>query len=329
MKKLLNKLSNSQKLEDDHQEDEEILDTNFRKSSTLPADQKDSSEEIKLKRSLNKKALVKSNKDSLDFEEGGDFSNKKKGSGSLRVKNEKNADKDKLHESDGLKKSSSVKAVSIKKSSDKVKDPDNMKSPSLKSVYVSEDEQPEPESEESDEDDAAVPKRRGNSDEHSTTLLRVPSSSSSPSPRSMSSPPPRVIALSPRSPSPTFFSSSSPAPQPTFYSSPSLAPPPSFYSSPSPASPAPRLPTSPAPASAASPHVVMADEFDATFAARDRKAETDETAFSSEYGQTRSDHRVRDDDDDDDAMMMDGDDNKKGKSGLFSFGGNKPRKLKA
>jgi len=295
MKKLFNKLSYSGKMEDDMHEDEEILDINYRKPTALPADVRDNSEDIKMKRSINKKALSKS-KDSLEVEE--DFHKKKSSSGS--VKSHKSSDKNKLHESDDkvAKKSFSMRTASLFKSSDQIKDPDSMKSPSLKSVYVSEYEEPQEELDGSDsEDDAAVP-RRGSSvsadDGYSTTPLRVPSA-----PGRMSSyAPPRIISLSPRSVSPTAYTPSTP---------PSM----SLNQSPSPVA---HVPSNSFPRSASSPpavistygatpHVVVADDFDTRFASK--KSVSDETAFGSEYGATRSDYAQADDRD---TMTDDGDD---------------------
>jgi hypothetical protein len=323
MKKLFSKHS---KVDDEARDDEEILDINYRKSSSIPSDSRDDQEEIKMKRSLNKKAMLK-NKDSMETEEEFHFKNKKTSGGSVRAHKEKEkvSDKDKLHENDDkpMKKSFSMRTVSLFKSSDQEKDPDSMKSPSLKSVYVGEYEQPDPVEDSDSDDDAAVPKRRGkNEDGYSTTLLRVPSAPG----RLASLAPPQ---LAPRSVSPNGYQQSGTPTEytrpvsPIAYISPSprsisptpYAPPASpHYQSPSPTPYVPRSPT--------------ADSFDTNtgmaYGGRKQKV-SDETAFGFEYDK-RSDYNR-----DNDVMLTDeGDDgNQKSKGGLFSFGSNKPRKLKS
>jgi len=313
MKKLLNKLSNSGRMELDGGAGEERLDMHVKKTTTLPADTRDTSQDIKIKKSFSSSGSIG------------------RSSGGIKHQKDKEA-KEKLNESDDK---SLRKSGSQKKKSSEVKNPDSMRSPSLKSIFSSSYEQQRDtgliESSDSEEEDN-VPRSRGNSmhdDElleihtRSTTPVRVPSApvrlAVSPVP-AYSTPPrsnPASRAASPRMDSPpsSAFSTYSPPRSPLYTGA---------------ASPVPNLPrsvSSPNPAISNQRSVIDADEFDRRFAnpVLHSEAVSDETALGADFSHSRTESVSEDVDMDDyqGGELM----NQRSKSGLFSFG-NKPKKLK-
>lgn len=348
MKKLFNKLSASGNLREEvNTEEDEHLDTHFRKPTTLPADAKDTSEDIKVKKSFSlSKATSPRFKDALEGEE---FSKKK--STSTGLKKDKPKDKLNLNESDDkhVRKSKSAKAISPKKSSDQLKGSASMRSPSLKSIFASQYEQQkdghimDSSSDSDSEEDAFVLHQHPNpldDDEFNLSFpIRVPSAparlASSPSP----SPSPSFVSLHVRtsSPSPS-LNNGMRVTTPT--TPPPLALPPS---SPVPfsTSPTARVPaftqSPPAHALAPKPHLVIADEFDAKFGPtahdgaifgtpdsfngdRDRSESLDHFNLGKD---TRLDSESVEYTTETDEVVY------QKKSGLFSFGSNKSTKLKA
>lgn len=279
-----------------------------------------------------------------------DFSKKKSSSSGLK----KEKAKDKTEGDDKLvRKSKSMKSVSTKKSSDQIKNPNSMRSPSLKSIFGPQYEQQRDgkvimeSSDSEEEDDAFVPHQHPNlidEDNNFSAPIRVPSAPgrmSSPSSHSYSpSPSPTLVSLHTRASSPS--PSSSPYPiSPTGKRSPGS---PTFFAPQSPASTSPtaRVPaftqSPPQHVMVPTPHVIMADDLDAQFGNRSQKddtflgnrSRTDSISddFGSAFGSglAHSDSRVSDSEPIDmetDEMIH------QKKSGLFSFGSNKPMKLKA
>jgi hypothetical protein len=328
MKKLFNRLSLSGKIEsdtlrEDTYSDEEHLDTHYRKKESLPADSKDTSQDLKLKKSFSGGSGGSVGRSNKDY----DFAKKKSSSSGIKKQKDKdtkeNKDNEKLNESDdkALKKSSSLR----KKSSKSYEGKNEMKSPALKSVFVSEYEHTRDGSVESGESDDDVPHSHNDSlhddDFYTTTPIRVPSAPA----RLASSP----IALPPKSPSPSAAASAA---------SPRMDSPPSFTASPpqkafspqaqygmSPSAQLPRSVSSPNPA-AHSPKIV-ADDFDLRFGAHGH-ARTD--SISDDYEKLGNFARDRTDSvADEEAEIIPDEEmsNQKGKSGRFTFG-NKAKKLK-
>jgi len=333
MKKLLNRLSTSGKIEanslreEDTHSDEEHLDTHFRKPASLPADARDTSQDIKVKKSFSGSGSLGR---SASYKDTSSDSPKKKSSNGIK-KDKEAKDKDKLNESDdkSLRKSGSRKN-SIKKSSE-IKNPDSMKSPSLKSIFSSSYEQQRDtgliESSSDESEDDSVPRSRGNSmhdddDEYSFKPIRVPSApgrmATSPLPTTLSTPTKSAMrAASPRaldSPSTVQFAPSSPQYSPP--KSPTYAPVPNL----------PRSMSSPNPAGTNTREVIAADDFDLRFGVGRERTESisDEAALGADFSRGRTDSVSED------AEMFDNGEvsNQKTKSGLFSFGRNTPKKLK-
>jgi hypothetical protein len=325
MKKLLNKLgsgNNSLREDNTSSDDEEHLDAHFRKPTSLPADARDTSEDLKLKKSG---SVGKGNA------EVSDFSKKKSSSNGIKAPK----DKDKLNESDdkALRKSGSRRR-SVNKSSE-VK-PEGLKSPSLKSIFTSYDQQRDTGlmagNNESDDEDS-VPRSRGNSmhddDDQFYPPVRVPSAPARISPTNVT---PQRRGTSPRMESPA---SSSSAFSP-FAASPNhvYSPPSSPYRAASPNGHVPtllpRTMSSPPPVASQSRDVLIADDFDLRFAGSVRahahtEPVSEETALGTDFARERKDSVQ------DDVQMIDDDGellNQKAKSGLLSFGSNKPKKLK-
>lgn len=351
MKKLFNKLSTSGNLREEVHVEEEQSDTGFRKSCSLPADAKDTSEDLKTKRSFSlSKATSPRFKDAMESE---DFSKKKSSSSGLK----KEKIKDKLNESDDklVRKSKSMKNVSTSKKTSDVKSPNSMRSPSLKSIFASQYDQQQDSKDimlssdsESETEDAFVPHQH-NDDEFASLSLpfRVPSApgrlASSPSPSPISpSPSPSLVSLHARSTSPSPSTSPYPlSPSPTASSN-SRTPvspvtfmsnsPPSFSSVPFTQSPPPH-------ACVPTPHVVGTDEIDAKYghngAIFGTRATTNDSLFGDSdskdhfgLGKVHVDSHVDSDSETFDSMETDEIVHQK-KSGLFSFGSNKSTKLKA
>jgi len=355
MKKLFNKLSNSGNLKDDMFEDE-YMDNHVRKPTILPPDAKDTSQDIKAKRSFSLSKATSPRLKAIDSEE---FSKKK--SSSSGVKKEKDSQKDILHESDDkLKKSKSAKTVSIFKSADQVKNPNQMRSPSLKGIFMSPYEQQKEGREildidsDSEDDDAFVPSQSPtfmDEDFNASPPIRVPSAparmATSPTPISpnvrVSPTPisPNVRASSPSSPtayssSPSLFVTPGKAPSP-FKLSYSPPPTPVLLGSPSPTPQV--LAFTQAPPSYAvakpTPHVIVADELDTKFDSMrmDNKfsfrERNDSITDDFGVGHFRSDAKLDSDSENDAFDDMDTDMGHHKKGGLFSFGSNKSMKLKA
>jgi len=228
MKKLFNRLSSSGKidassLKEEQYSDEEHLDTHYRKPTTLPAEPRDTSQDLKLKKSFSGSGSIgKGDHPSA-------FSVKK--SSSVKLSKDKEIkDKDKLNESTdkSLKKSGSTKKRSIGKSSDLLKkDTERLRSPSLKSIFVSDYKQQRDlgSVESSDSEEEGVPRSRGNSlhddDFYTNAPIRVPSApgrlASSPVPMLATPPNAAARAVSPR------MDSLTPSPVPMYATPPKSA----------------------------------------------------------------------------------------------------------
>lgn len=355
MKKLFNKLSVSGKLEadtlreDKDYSDEEHVDTHYRKSSALPADTKDTSQDLKMKKSFSggTGSVGRNNK---DYE----FAKQKSSSSGIKKQEKEIKDKEKLNVSTdkALKKSPSRKK-SLSKSTE-VKD--EMRSPALKGVSSPHERRNgSVDSDESDEDIVIRNREESLQDDdfHATSPIRVPSAparlasspmflptkSSSPSARAVSprmdSPHAFTAPSSPFTASPPAFTASPPqkafSPQPQYglVMSPSQ---PQFNVASSPPAHLPRSVSSPNPAGARSPQVIAADDFDLRFggadsghARTDSNSDNHKTALGNDFARDRADS-VPDEaeipEDDGEAT------NQKGKGGRFTFGSNKGKKLK-
>jgi hypothetical protein len=331
MKKLLNKLSNSGNLRDESFP-EEHLEIHYRKSTTLPSDAKDTSADFKMKKSFSlSKASSPRYKEAMESQQQEDFSKKK--SSSIGVRKEKvRPSLDKLNESDDklVRKSKSMKS------------PTSMRSPSLKSIFSNYEPQKDGknvivESSDSEDEDAFVPHQHPDvhDDEHfnMTAPIRVPSaparmahsptSSTSPSHSFSPSPSPVLVSLNARAASPVPVTPTSAGKRtPPFSSSSPTAQVPAFTSAP------------PTNALVPTPHVIVADEFDIAFSNRHNDSfinNNDDfgSPFKSVFGAPG--HVQLDSDkyeEPNDAMETDEIMRHK-KSGIFSFGSNKPMKLKA
>lgn len=326
MKKLLNKLSNSGKIDVDSLREDSYSDEHIRKPSSLPSDSRDTSQEIKLKKSFSGGGSVGRDND---------FNKKKSSSSGIKSPRDKEL-KEKLNESDdkALRKSGSRKN-SMKKSVE-IKNQDSMKSPALKNMFASSYEhQKDTALVDSDSsEDESVPRSRGNSmhddEEFYTTMpIRVPSApgrlASSPVPLH-STPPLAALHVSPRA-------SDSPAPSSPYMHSPPASPfrPVAVPTSPTAGAQVPNLPRSVStPSPRVAQNVVAADDFDLRFGVvgrprNDSITDESETVLGSDYARSQAA-----DDDEEDVDMIDDVEvtNQKGKTGLFSPRKNKAKKLK-
>lgn len=348
MKKFINKLSSSGNLREEPTYDKEHLDTHFRKPTTLSQDTKDTSEEIKLRKSFSlSKATSPRFRASMDTD---DFSSSKKKSSSGIKKEGK--DNEKLHESDdkAMRKSFSLRGV-FNKSSDQINKNETVRSPSLKGVFSSYDKvqnrhPAEMDGSDSEEDqDAFVPHNDQFDDKEylATSPIRVPSApgrmSSSPVPlsptrASPSSPPMHLSTSSVRSPNsnnantlnftPTSSSSGLSASTPIIVPS-------------SPPSTSVQAFTQSPPSNAQVPRIVAVDEFDSHFNFNNNtndggyRGRTDSITddYGSEFGRICTESKLDGADEGDDIMDVEEDSVHVKKGGLFGFGQNKPRKLKA